>query len=141
MFAMHGSLYLAMKTEGDLQARVRRLIPRLMVVFFVLNTLVVIGTVLFREQITTHYLDDIWPVIFPAAALVALIAAWLPARAPGREFAAFVASAAMIALLLISGAVGHVPEPADLDDRSGVQPDDLQRGLGGQHARGVLIVA
>jgi cytochrome bd-type quinol oxidase subunit 2 len=43
MFAMHGGIYPSMKTDGEQQARIRRLIPRLMIVFFVLNTLVVIG--------------------------------------------------------------------------------------------------
>ncbi len=108
MFAMHGSLYLVMKTEGDLQARVRRAVPRLMVTFFVLNTLVVIAMVLSRQDITQRYVDDIWPVIFPAAALGALLVAWRSVRA-GREFIAFVASAATIALLLVSGAIGIYP--------------------------------
>ncbi len=108
MFALHGGIYLTMKTEGDLQARVRRWLPRIMVVFFVLNTLVVIATVLFREQITARYLTDIWPIIFPAGALIALIVAWRMLR-KGRDFIAFVASGAMIALLLISGAVGIFP--------------------------------
>ena len=43
MFAMHGSLYLVQKTEGDLQARIRRAVPRLIAAFFVLNTVVVVG--------------------------------------------------------------------------------------------------
>jgi cytochrome d ubiquinol oxidase subunit II len=108
MFALHGGIYLTMKTDGDLQARVRRWIPRIMVAFFVLNTLVVLATVLSRQQITANYLTNIWPIIFPAGALIALIVAWVMLRR-GREFAAFVASGAMIALLLISGAIGLFP--------------------------------
>ena len=38
MFAMHGALYLLLKTEGELHDRIRAAVPRLMVVFFVLNT-------------------------------------------------------------------------------------------------------
>ncbi len=108
MFARHGAIFLTMKAEGELNARVHRTIPVLTVVFFILNTLVVIATVLFKQQITARYLADIWPVIFPAAALVALIASWYLQRI-GREFWSFVASGAMIALLLISGAVGMFP--------------------------------
>src|SRR5512136_65241 len=108
MFALHGGIYLTMKTDGDLQARVRRWIPKIMVVFFVLNTLVVIATVAFRQEITQRYLADIWPVVFPAAALIALIVAWRMLRT-GHDFLAFVASGAMIALLLISGAIGLFP--------------------------------
>ena len=108
MFAMHGSLYLVLKTSGDLQARVKRAAPALMATFFVLNTLVVIAMVLDKQDITKRYVEDIWPVIFPAAALVSLIVAWRAMRL-GREFVAFVGSAATIALLLISGAIGMFP--------------------------------
>jgi cytochrome d ubiquinol oxidase subunit II len=108
MFAMHGSLFLVQKTEGELQARIRRAVPRLIAAFFVLNTVVVVAMVLSRDQITTAYVDDIWPVIFPAAALVAILMAYRFVR-HGREFAAFLASAATIALLVISGAVGMFP--------------------------------
>jgi cytochrome d ubiquinol oxidase subunit II len=108
MFAMHGGIYLTMKTDGELQARVRRSIPRMMLVFFILNTLVVIAMILFHQQITAIYLTQIWPVIFPAGALIALIVAWDRLR-KGRDFAAFVASGTMIALLLISGGIGMFP--------------------------------
>jgi cytochrome d ubiquinol oxidase subunit II len=108
MLAMHGSLYLSLKTDGDLQARVERWTPRLMIVFFALNTLVVIAMVAFHQQITERYTSEIWPVIFPAAALGALVAAWALLRR-GRTLAAFVASSAMIFLLLVSGAIGIYP--------------------------------
>ena len=39
MFAMHGAIYLIMKTEDDLQARIKRFLPYLMIGFVVLNTL------------------------------------------------------------------------------------------------------
>ena len=69
MFAVQGGIYLLLKTEGALHARIARAVPRLMVVFLVLNTLVVIALLLFDQQITERYMDDIWPVIFPTLAL------------------------------------------------------------------------
>jgi cytochrome bd ubiquinol oxidase subunit II len=108
MFAAHGAIYLVMKTEGELQVRLERALPRLLGLFFVLNTLVVIAMVLYRQQITERYTNDIWPVIFPAAALLALITAWLLVRR-GEMFRAFIASSAMIALLIVSGAIGIYP--------------------------------
>ena len=108
MFAAHGAIYLVMKTEGELQARLERALPRLLGLFFVLNTLVVIAMVLYRQQITERYTNDIWPVVFPAAALLALIAAWMLVRR-GEMFRAFIASSAMIALLIVSGAIGIYP--------------------------------
>ena len=64
--------------------------------------------VLYRQQITERYTNDIWPVIFPAAALAALIGAWTFVRR-GETFRAFICSSAMIALLIVSGAVGLYP--------------------------------
>jgi cytochrome d ubiquinol oxidase subunit II len=108
MLAAHGAIYLVMKTEGELQARLERALPRLLGLFFVLNTLVVVAMVLFKQQITERYTNDLWPVIFPAAALLALIAAWMFVRR-GETFRAFISSSAMIALLIISGAIGIYP--------------------------------
>jgi cytochrome bd ubiquinol oxidase subunit II len=108
MFAMHGSLYLVMKTDGELQARIKRAVPRLILVFFALNTLVVIAMVVSDQAITARYIQDIWPVIFPAAALGALVLAWR-FTGQGRELLAFVSSGATIALLLVSGAIGIFP--------------------------------
>jgi cytochrome d ubiquinol oxidase subunit II len=102
MFAMHGALYLTMKTEGALNQRVRRLAPRLMLAFFLLNTLVVLITVLLRLQMTKRYLSEFWPIIFPALALAALIVSWRMLR-QGRNFWAFVASGAVIVLLYTAG--------------------------------------
>jgi cytochrome d ubiquinol oxidase subunit II len=108
MFGLHGLFYLAMKTEGELENRVRRLVPRAGLIFFVLATAAVLVTELTDEEIRERYLDDIWPIVFPAAALGALIYGYFMVRA-GRDFRAFVASSAMIALLLISGAAGLYP--------------------------------
>ncbi len=108
MLATHGAIYLSMKTEGDLLVRVKRWIPRLMIVFFVLNTLVVIGTVVLHELIAERYLQQPLLAIFPAAALLAVIVAWLMVR-KGRYFVAFLLSGAMIAGLLFSAAIGLYP--------------------------------
>jgi cytochrome d ubiquinol oxidase subunit II len=108
MFALHGALYLRMKLQGELLARLDGWVPRLAIAFAVLNTLVVGALLVEGSPITERYTQDIWPLIFPAGALVALIVAWRLLRA-GRDFEAFVASGAMIGLLLISAAIGMYP--------------------------------
>jgi cytochrome d ubiquinol oxidase subunit II len=108
MFATHGALFLALKTEGALHDRVRRWLPWLMIAFFLLNTLVVVLAVVLRLEITRRYLTQFWPVIFPALALGALITSWWLVRR-GQYFYAFIASAGVIALLIISVAVGLYP--------------------------------
>lgn len=108
MLATHGAIYLAMKTEGVLHDRVRQIAPRMMIIFFGLNTVIVLLTAIFREHILMTYLDRLWPVIFPALALVAVVVAWLMLRR-GQDMLAFLASAAMIALLIFSAAAGLYP--------------------------------
>ena len=98
-----------MKTDGELQARVRRSLPRMMPVFFILNTLVVIAMVLFRaaDHCTLPTITSGW-LFSRLGALIALGVAWSMLR-KGRDFLAFVASGMMIALLLISGGIGMFP--------------------------------
>ena len=64
MFAMHGLLFLSMKTQGKLEARVRRFVPRAMLVFFVLTTASVIATAVFPDDVRDAFVSDIWPLIF-----------------------------------------------------------------------------
>ena len=108
MFAMHGSIYLSMKTDEALQARIKAWLPRLMAIFFVLNTLLVAALVVLHPKITDRYLEQPWLVVFPALGLVAIVTAWYLLRT-GHQFWAFVASAAMIFFLLVSGGVGIFP--------------------------------
>src|SRR5262245_3691493 len=95
MFAVQGGIYLLIKTEGDLQARIQRAVPRLMLAFFVLNTIVVVAIVAFHQNVSQRYLDDIWPDVVPGAALLALGLAYVLVQR-GEPFRAFLASSAMI---------------------------------------------
>jgi len=108
MMAMHGAIFLIMKTTDELQQRVKRWTPRLMVLFFVLNTLVVVAVFFFQDHTMENYNSSLILGLFPAIALGTLIVAWSMVRSE-RYFAAFVASSAMIALLLFSGAIGLYP--------------------------------
>ena len=108
MFALHGSIFLTLKTGGELRQRIIRATPALIVTFFVLNTIVVVAMVLLNQRITERYTTQIWPVIFPAGALLALVGVWFFQRR-GQHLRAFVSSSAMIGLLLISGAAGLFP--------------------------------
>ena len=76
MLATHGAIYLSMKTDAALLVRVKQWLPRLMIVFFVLNTLLVGATVFLHEVIADRFLEQPALVIIPAAALLAVIVAW-----------------------------------------------------------------
>ncbi len=116
MLATHGAIYLSMKTEDELLARVKRWIARLMIIFFVLNTAVVAMTLFLHQHIADRYLAQPLFVIFPALALAAvLLAGWMVDRA--HYFIAFLLSSTMIAGLLFSAAIGLYPNllPSTLD--------------------------
>ena len=109
LFAMHGSIYVVMKTEGELQAQVRRWIPRLIVMFvggYVLTTGV---TVIFIPHMTTTLLD--YPVLFVVPLVSAVAIANIPREiARGREPRAFVSSCvAMLSLMALFG-IGMYPD-------------------------------
>jgi cytochrome d ubiquinol oxidase subunit II len=79
-----------------------------MAIFFVLNTLLVGATVLLHAHVSDSYLGQPLLVILPALALLSVIVAWLMVRRH-RYFTAFFFSAAMIAGLMLSIAVGMYP--------------------------------
>jgi cytochrome d ubiquinol oxidase subunit II len=108
MMAMHGAIYLIMKTGDELQSRIKGWTPRLMIIFFILNTLIVLAVFFTQSQTMENYNSTLLLGIFPVIALVALIAAWWMVRSE-QYFKAFVASSAMIALLLFSAAIGLYP--------------------------------
>lgn len=108
MLATHGAIYLCMKTEGELLERLKRLVGRLMILFFVLNTLVVFATVFLQQHIAASYQAKPWLVIFPALGLVSVIVSWLMLQR-GRYFNAFLASAGMILSLILAAAAGMYP--------------------------------
>ena len=108
MFALHGALFLNLKTEGELERCVRRSIPIAMAGFFALTTIAVISTAIWQDEVSDRFLSEVWPMIFPGLALVTLVATWYLLQR-GLDFWAFIASGATIALLLISGAIGMFP--------------------------------
>ena len=133
MLATHGAIYLSMKTDGELLVRVKRWLPRLMIVFFVLNTLLVGATVFLHEAIADRYLPAAAAGDLPGGS-AARGHRGLVDGARGRYFVAFLLSSAMIAGPALLGGRRPVSEPADLDPGPAVQPDDLQRRLAAQHA-------
>ncbi len=109
LFAMHGAIYVVMKTEGDLQAEVRRWIPRLIAVF-VLGYLITTGlTLAFMPHMTTTLFD--YPVLFVVPLLNVLAVANIPREVHrGREFRAFLSSCVAMLLLMTLFGIGMYPD-------------------------------
>jgi cytochrome d ubiquinol oxidase subunit II len=108
MLTMHGAFYLNLKTEGDVQARVQRWLPFLMGAFAVLAALSGLLTFVDGFDVATEYRDRLWPFLFPALAAIAFVVAFLRLR-QGREGQAFLASAAVIGLMVVSVGAGMYP--------------------------------
>jgi cytochrome d ubiquinol oxidase subunit II len=108
MLMMHGGLYLAVKTEGEIYARVQRLVPRAATVFAVLG-LIVVALMFSRDYVEVGpFKDSPWKLVVPIAAAVAFALIWFY-RGRGRDAAAFFSSSVMLALLLITAGIGIYP--------------------------------
>ena len=108
MLCLHGAIFLTQKAEGALLQRIKNLIPKLLIAFFVLMTVLIVWTLLRSEQFTQNFKDRPWTVVFPVLAFVAIVSAWRFVRR-GAYLSAFLASATMIALLLGAVACGMYP--------------------------------
>jgi cytochrome bd ubiquinol oxidase subunit II len=117
MLLLHGALYLNLKTEGDLQARVRGWIPRLVVTFALIGGVAAVWIAGAEYGVTDTYKDDVWPIVFPIVALVAFVIMVVMFRR-GRDVAAFFSSSAMIAMLLATASAGLYPNLL----RSSIEP-------------------
>jgi cytochrome d ubiquinol oxidase subunit II len=107
MLAQHGAIYLALKTEGDLGRRARRVGIPLTVAFAALVVVTGVATAVTASHLTAWYRQG-WPLVLPAAAVLA-IANIVREQVRGRETAAFASSCAGIALLMASVGAGQYP--------------------------------
>jgi cytochrome d ubiquinol oxidase subunit II len=107
-FAMHGAIYLYLKTEGDLQARIQAWMWRAFGVFLVLylvTTIITLVTVPHAAANFTHY-----PWAWVVVVLNVLAVANIPrAIHLGRPLYAFVSSSATIAALIFLFGMGLFP--------------------------------
>ncbi len=107
MLAMHGGIYLNLKTDGLLQARVQTFLKPLIGIFALFAVLTVVFMYIFDYQVIAAY-GQIWPFIFPIVAALAFLAMVFMLR-KGKEFYAFVASSVLIAFSMFTVAVGLFP--------------------------------
>lgn len=108
MLATYGALFLNLKTEGAIQARVRRWVPPLAVASAVLAVVTVVWMVAVDNAVVGAYVRSAWLVVIPLAAAAAFVVG-LVLLERGRDVASFFWSAAAVALLLASVAVGLYP--------------------------------
>jgi cytochrome d ubiquinol oxidase subunit II len=117
---LHGALWVAWKTDGPLEERCRRLAARAWWAVGILIVFITGLSFLIQPQLAASFAARPWGYVFPAAALIALalVRLWIPRPTA----AAFLASSAFIAAMLVSAAFGLYPYvlPSRADPRFGL---------------------
>jgi cytochrome d ubiquinol oxidase subunit II len=106
--ALHGALWITLKTREPIRDRARRIAVIAWWSTAALTAAVTIFSLRLQPQITANLSSRPWGYVFPALALLGLIAAWRfhTARREGRAFAA---SCAYLAGMIGSAAFGIYP--------------------------------
>ena len=108
LFAMHGAIYIVMKTEGELQALVRSWVPTLIGCFIAAYFIFNLYTFIDIPRIIDLVRERWW--IFIVAALGILIILNIPREFHhGREFNAFLSSCAGMALMMATFGLSYYP--------------------------------
>lgn len=108
LFMMHGSIYAVLKTEGELQKKVSGWVNNAIIFFVIMYVTTTMATLIYYPHMIDHFKAE--PALFLIALLNMLAIANIPREIHhGREFRAFLSSAASIAALLILFAVGLFP--------------------------------
>jgi len=134
LFAMHGAIYLVMKTEGELHERVRRWTNPAIIAFILCYVIFTLATLLYVPHITAAIKQEPW--FFVVVVLAVLAIANIPrAVTHGRDFQAFLSSgAAMVCLMALFG-IGMYPnllysEPQPENSLNLVNAASSQKTLG-----------
>ncbi|HDS01633.1 MAG TPA: cytochrome d ubiquinol oxidase subunit II [candidate division Zixibacteria bacterium] len=109
LFMMHGAIYLLMKTEGELQSKIRAWVNPTIIFFIICYILTTMATLLY----VPHMSDNL--KAFPPLMVIPLLNALAIANIPreihhGREFRAFLSSCAAMAALLALFGIGMYPD-------------------------------
>jgi cytochrome d ubiquinol oxidase subunit II len=105
---MHGACFLALKTEGALQARARGIAARAWLATIALTALGTAATFFVHSELLTNFVTRPWGAAFPIIAVGGMLAIRFFA-ARGRAGASLVASAFFLAGMLASSAFALYP--------------------------------
>jgi cytochrome d ubiquinol oxidase subunit II len=136
--AIHGALYLAVKTEGELQGRARAFVHRSWIVLFGITVISLVATIAVRSDTLTNYCS--YPVAFviPVAVLASLGGMLYFCRR-NADRKAFASSCVYLVTMMVGAAVSQYPR---LLSSSGYLGHDLtvQNSISGPYALRVGLV-
>ncbi|MBM4157756.1 MAG: cytochrome d ubiquinol oxidase subunit II [Ignavibacteria bacterium] len=109
LFMMHGAIYLVMKTEEQLQEKVRGWINNTVIFFVICYVTTTMATLIYQQHMVEHFKSNQW--LFIIASINMLAIANIPREIHHRnEFRAFLSSCISIITLLMLFAVGMFPD-------------------------------
>lgn len=106
---MHGAHFLALKSEGDLQRKARRVAARAWPITMLVTALGTAATFFVHPDLLINFGIRPWGVVFPVIAIAGLLAARL-FNARARDAASLVASGLFLAGMLASSAFAIYPD-------------------------------
>jgi cytochrome d ubiquinol oxidase subunit II len=108
VLALHGALWVALKTAGEVETRARRVASRVWWGVLVLMNLLTVASFRVQPRLQASFVARPWGWVFPFVAIAALLTvAVMNYRL--RERAAFLASSLFLAAMLVSVAFGLYP--------------------------------
>jgi cytochrome bd ubiquinol oxidase subunit II len=136
--AVHGALYLAVKTEADLQERSRRTARRLWVLLLLLTVVSLPATMIARTDTLANYRD--YPIAFLIPMVVALaLLGIIQFCRKGDDRKAFACSCVYLTVMLAGAAIGLYPRL--LPSTTGSQYDiTIAKALSGPHTLHVGLI-
>jgi cytochrome d ubiquinol oxidase subunit II len=109
LFSMHGAMYLSMKTEGRLFAKLTRLVKNATIFFVVTFTLLTLATLVYMPHLSDRFKE--LPVLFLVPVLAMLSIANITRLIARRKYRyAFFFSSLTVSLLLVMVAVELYPD-------------------------------
>ena len=130
--AVHGALYVAVKTEGELQQRARLFVRRAWVVLLGITVLSLPATMIARPDSLANYRAFPLAFVVPVIVFLALAGILYYCRG-GADRMAFTCSCIYLAVMMVGAAVGLYPRllPSSVDPAHDIT---VQRALSGAYA-------
>ncbi len=136
--AIHGALYVAVKTDGGLHMRAIKTARGLWPVLVIVTAISLPATAIVRPSTLANYTHYPFAFLIPAIVVASLVGIFVFSRA-GRDRQAFLSSCAYLAFMLVGAAVALYPTllPSSTDPAGDIT---IQKALSGPYALSVGLV-
>jgi cytochrome bd ubiquinol oxidase subunit II len=136
--SLHGALYVAVKTEGDLQLRARKAVGYLWIALLIFTMLSLPASVIARGDMVSNYRNHPFAYSIPLVVVFSLLWIRYFSRA-GADRNAFACSCVFLSMMLVGAAVGLYPRllPATTGSSNDIT---IENALSGPHTLQVGLI-